>query len=217
MVIKQVLFNHKGGRYFYRVHNDKIGKLCLGKFNTLKGYLNFVLEKCPNEYFNDGPRSSCLKFNLVSNLIEVTGHEVSSLAGHGLEVNKDRFFDSHSRVQTFMLENDKSTLAMEVPIWLMPNEIAGYKTLFKSDDILTGHIDILRIDDDKIWIWDYKPNAHKEKYASTQTFFYAYMLSKRTGIPLASFRCGYFDHRFAFIYKPEEEFLLGLNKQKVLV
>jgi len=116
-----------------------------------------------------------------------------------------------------MLENDGTTLAMEIPIWLMPNELAGYKTLFKSEEILTGHIDILRVEDGKIWIWDYKPNANKEKYATTQTFFYALMLSKRTGIDLDKFRCGYFDQNFSYVYKPEKELLLKLNQQRLLV
>ncbi|MFH1593058.1 MAG: PD-(D/E)XK nuclease family protein [Candidatus Woesearchaeota archaeon] len=217
MVIKQVYFNHKGGLYVYRVHNEKVGKLCSGDFGPLKDYLHSMLNKCPNEYFNGGPRGSCLRFNLVENAVEVAGHEVSTLTRYGLDVNKDRFKDRHSKVQAFMLENDQSTLAMEIPIWLMPNELVGYKTLFKCDDVLTGHIDILRVEGDKIWVWDYKPNANKEKYATTQTFFYAYMLSKRTGISLDNFRCGYFDHNFAYVYRPERELLLKLNRQQSLV
>ncbi|MBU4503046.1 MAG: PD-(D/E)XK nuclease family protein [Nanoarchaeota archaeon] len=76
---------------------------------------------------------------------------------------------------------------------------------------MTGHIDILRIEDEKIWVWDYKPNAHKEKYASTQTYFYALMLSKRTGIPLDDFRCGYFDQNHAFAFKPEEKIISNIK------
>ena len=75
----------------------------------------------------------------------------------------------------------------------------------------------LRVEGKNIWVWDYKPNANKEKYAPTQIFFYAYMLSRRTGIPLENFRCGYFDHKFAFAYKPERELILKLNKQRILV
>ena len=78
---------------------------------------------------------------------------------------------------------------------------------------MTGHIDILRVDDDKVWIWDYKPNAHKEKFASTQVFFYALMLSKRTSIPLENFRCGYFDSSYAYLFKPE---ISAVRKNKVL-
>ena len=87
----------------------------------------------------------------------------------------------------------------------MPSELPNYKRIFNSDEPLTGHIDVLQIEDDKIWVWDYKPNAQLEKYATTQTFFYALMLSKRTGIPLDNFRCGYFDENVAYLFKPDED------------
>lgn len=217
MGIKEVFFNHKGGLYVYRLNKDKIDELCSDKFASLKEYLDFMIKNCPNHYFNGGPRGSCLKFKLVDDVLEVAGHEVSSLAMYGLEVNNGRFNDAHSKVQTFMLEHDKTTIAMEIPIWLMPDELAGYKQLFKSTDVLTGHIDLIRIEDGHVFIWDYKPNARREKYASTQIFFYAYMLSKRTGIPLDKFRCGYFDKNFTFVFKPDESFLHRLNEQATLL
>ncbi len=216
-MIKEVLLNHRGGNYIYRVNCDKLDKLCNGHFVSLKTYLNFIVKNCPNPFFNNGPRSSLLKFKLLNDVMEVAGHEVSTLARYGLEINKDRFSDAHSKVQVFMLEHDKNTLAMEVPIWLMPNELAGYKKFFNDEEILTGHIDILRVKDEKIWIWDYKPDAKKEKYASTQIFFYAYMLSKRTGINLDKIRCGYFDRNFTFVFKPLESYLYKLNEQKNLI
>ncbi len=216
MVIQHLLFNHKGGTYYYRVNEAKLNALCKGSFSQLSTYLRGMFNNCPNEYFNYGPRGSCLKFEFVDDLISVAGHEVSTLAGLGLKVNNERFNDNHSKVQVFMLENDKTTIAMEVPIWLQSNELGCYNEMFNSSDPLTGHIDVLRIEDGKIWIWDYKPNAHREKYASTQIFFYALMLSKRTRIPLEKFRCGYFDQNYAFLFKPEEDFLLKINKQRRL-
>lgn len=217
MVIKQTFLNHKGGIYIYRLHEPKLNKLCKENgFNKLKQYLESVFSKCPNELFNNGPRGSCLKFQLIDGLNNVSGHEVSTLAKLGLDVNKDRFRDNHSKVQVCMLENDKTTIAMEVPIWLNPKEFAAYEHVFKSKENLTGHIDVLRIENGHVWIWDYKPNAQKEKYAATQIFFYALMLSKRTGIPLEEFRCGYFDQHHSYLFKPSEDSLLRLNKQKSL-
>jgi len=116
-------------------------------------------------------------------------------------------------VQVFMLENDGSTIAMEVPLWITPEEMD--EGLIKIDEPLTGHIDVLRIEGGRIWIWDYKPNASLEKFASTQVFMYAYMLSKRTGIPLDSFRCGYFDSANAYIFKPNISFLKSSLRQFV--
>lgn len=110
-----------------------------------------------------------------------------------------------------MLENDKKSIAIEVPLWLHSHELKDYKKYFNSDEPLTGHIDLLRIQDNKIWIWDYKPNAEKEKFATTQTYFYALMLSKRTGIPLKHFMCGYFDKNYAFTFKPQQKHITNLK------
>lgn len=162
-----------------------------------------MFDDCPHDLFNSGPRGSALKFKVpdldVSCLME---HEVCALAELGLKYNAERYKSNHSKVQMFMLENDKKSIALEVPIWLRSSEIDNFSELFNCTEPLTGHIDVLRIEDDKVWVWDYKPNAHREKYATTQTYFYALMLSLRTGIPLEKFRCGYFDQNYAFVFKP---------------
>jgi len=113
-----------------------------------------------------------------------------------------KFRTAHSNVQMFMLQNDDKTISIELPIWLLEHELQDYYAILASRDALTGHIDALRIEDGKVWVWDYKPRAAKEKYASTQVQFYALMLSQRTGIPMERFRCGYFDEDTAFIFKP---------------
>ena len=203
-IIRSKNLQHSGGFYIYRLHDLKLNRLCNNGLDSLRNYLNEVFEKRPDGYFNSGPRSSTLKFKLPVNLIEVNGHEVSLLAKHGLKEYKERFQQAHPRVQVFMLENDNSTIAMEVPLWITSNEIEDYHNLLNSNEPLTGHIDVLRVDDNKVWIWDYKPNAHREKYAATQVYFYALMMSKRTGIDLDNFRCGYFDHNYAYMFKPDE-------------
>lgn len=159
-----------------------------------------MFKECPHNYFNGGPRGSGLKHKLNCDLIEIKGHEVSALAKLGSEEYLERYSTSHSRVQVFMLENDRATIATEVPIWLTNEEL----DFFNIKQPLTGHIDILRIDDGNIWVWDYKPNARSEKYAATQVYFYALMLSKRTGINLDKFRCGYFDENVVFMFKPSK-------------
>ena len=207
LTIRQKVLGHSGGFYCYRLHAHKLKKLCNG-FTPLAEYLQTVFDQCPDQYFNSGPRSSALKFRLPLAPNYVAGHEVSTLASWGLLQNKERYRDAHSKVQMFMLENDNNTIAMEVPLWLHAHEFDGYQTIFQSNEPLSGHIDVLRLEDEKIWIWDYKPNAHKEKYAATQVYFYAIMLSKRTGIPLEQFRCGYFDHNHSYVFKPEQNILL---------
>ena len=202
MVDKTIL--HKslkhGWWYHYRVHDPKTRQLCCKGLSSIDTYLHQVLDKCPDEYFASGPRSSSLKMKFEVELAKTRGHEVCELAVQGLE--QDRFGTAHTNVQMFMLQHDNKTISIEVPIWIMPDELPHYNDFFNSKDTLTGHIDALRIEDDLVWVWDYKPNAHREKYASTQTNFYAIMLSQRTGIPIEKFRCGYFDDEQAFIFKP---------------
>ena len=205
--IQSVSFKH-GWFYQYKVHTEKSENLTKQEFSSLNSYLLDMFTSCPHGYFNSGPRGSRLKFKVPNlNCSCLTGHEVSSLARLGLEQNAARYKQDHPKVQVFMLENDNQTIAMEVPIWMMPDELDCFRPLLKSDEPLTGHIDVLRIQDGKVWIWDYKPNAHLEKYASTQTYFYALMLSGRTGIPLEKFRCGYFDKYYAYVFKPELDLL----------
>jgi hypothetical protein len=178
-MIKHVSLDH-GWFYHYRLHNAKIDLLQNNGFSSLHKYLHTVFDKCPQEPFLTGPRSSQLKFDLGIRPRQIDNHEVSMLAKEGLHWNK--YKDAHSNVQVFMLS-------------------------YASKEPLSGHIDALRLEDDKLWIWDYKPHAIKEKYASTQTFFYALMLSKRTGIPLDNFMCGYFDDTTSFVFKPHEKYL----------
>ena len=199
MVIKKLVLDHKGGFYFYRAHQSKIDKLCSNGFSVLKDYIEDMFWNCPNKYFQDGPRGSKLKFKLNSSLNQLSGHEMSLLASMGLTNYKDRYKTNHSKVQVFMLENDDKTIAVEVPVWIYGKELNGI-----NSETITGHIDVLRIENDKVWIWDYKPKAIEEKYAATQTYFYSLMLSKRTGIDLDNFRCGYFDDRHAFVFDPSK-------------
>ena len=202
-MIKKTFLNHKGGLYFYRVHQTKTDKLCANGLSGLRDFMDDMFFRCPDEYFHKGPRSSNLKISLNNlDLRQISGHEISNLASLGLKHNKDKFRDNHSKVQVFMLENDDKTIAMEVPVWLNDKEFENFLRTFRSDEPLTGHIDILRVEDDKIWVWDYKPKSMEEKFASTQIYFYCLMLSNRTGIPLEKFRCGYFDDRVAFMFDP---------------
>ncbi|MFT4261132.1 MAG: PD-(D/E)XK nuclease family protein [Candidatus Woesearchaeota archaeon] len=186
-----------GGYYFYKIHKPKLERL--NPHENLKKFLLEMLENCPDENFEKGPRSSILKFDLKPNLKQ-TKHPVNYLARIGLE--SDYYGNAHLNVQMFMLAYDKNTVAIEVPLWLKPEELQNYQEFFNSNLPLSGHIDALSIDEGKIWIWDYKPNAHREKYATTQTFFYALMLSKRTGIPLKNFMCGYFDDKNTYVFDP---------------
>jgi len=192
-------FKH-GWFYHYRIHEPKTETLCSNGFSPLNHYLHQVLTNCPDEYFEKGPRGSGIKKSLDIDMKKIKGHEVSELARLGLE--SEKFNTAHTNVQMFMLQHDDKTISIEVPIWMLEDELPDFNKLLESRDALSGHIDALRIEDGNIWIWDYKPNAIKERFAATQVQFYSLMLSKRTGIPIDKFRCGYFDDELAFVFKP---------------
>lgn len=201
-MIKRKTFNH-GWWYSYCLHNEKASELGNG-FSSLHSYLHNMFDRCPNEYFQNGPRGSKLKFPAPNLKVEHhKEHNICQLAKNALEINAERFNSDHLKVQMFMLENDNRTIAIEVPVWLLPSEFERFGSYFKGSEHLTGHIDLLNFEKGKIWVWDYKPGASREKYAATQTLFYAVMLSKRTGIPLEKFMCGWFDSANAYTFKPE--------------
>ena len=199
-MIKQAFFKH-GWYYLYRIHSKKLNQIPV-EYKNLKIYLNDMLDNCPNKYFEIGPRGSQTRIKLDNLKIhKIEGHEVCNLAKQAL--NTDIKQTPHNKVQNYFLQNDKKTIAVEAPIWLKKEELKNFKEMFNSEYPLTGHIDLIRNEDNHIWIWDYKPNAEKEKYASTQVCLYTIMLSKRTNIPLEKFKCGYFNEKIAFIFKPQ--------------
>jgi len=200
-MIQHLSLKH-GWFYHYRVHKDKVAELC-AEFPTLAGFLQNMLVKgaCPDAPFNEGPRSSSLRFPVDVDIKKVA-HPITQMAAAALV--EGRYSTAHSNVQVFLLQHDKSTIAVEVPLWWMTEEMGSHSTIIPGADTgpLSGHIDVLSVEDGNIWVWDYKPGARKEKYASTQTYYYALMLAERTGVPLDRIRCGWFDEKDAYVFQP---------------
>lgn len=105
-------------------------------------------------------------------------------------------------VQEFMLINDSSTVAIELPVWLYEKGL---------DKRLSGHIDVLQVRQGRIFIPDYKPNAEKENEHKviSQLYWYATGLSFRARIPLGMFRCAWFDENGYFEFDPSGVEILG--------
>ena len=105
-----------------------------------------------------------------------------------------------------MLLNDSVTVATEVPVYLLPEDIRhlkslGFKIPFNDSITLTGHIDALQVRNGAIHILDYKPNAKYEKPIEQLTL-YALALSRRTGLRLYDFKCAWFDENHYFEFYP---------------
>lgn len=197
-MIQHAAFKH-GWFYHYRLHIPRT-QMLLTDYPELQLFLQQVFTHCPHEKFLCGPRSSKLRFLVPVEIIEVPGHELCSIAAASLEYGK--YHTAHTNVEMGLLSADVKTISVEVPLWLDSHELEHYETIFGTTEPLTGHIDILRVENGKVWIWDYKPAAAKEKWAATQLNTYATMLSKRTGIELSNIMCGYFDDETSYVFKP---------------
>jgi ATP-dependent exoDNAse (exonuclease V) beta subunit len=106
-----------------------------------------------------------------------------------------------------MLATDSVTVAIEVPVYLTPEDIAhmqqelGFAIPLLPETTVTGHIDLVQIRNGRIHILDYKPNAVRDK-PITQLMVYALALSRRTGLRLYDFVCAWFDERHYFEFYP---------------
>jgi ATP-dependent exoDNAse (exonuclease V) beta subunit len=119
--------------------------------------------------------------------------------------NKDR----HPSVQDFMLANDSSTIACEVPVYLTAEEIVYYKAagffvaLPESTRPITGHIDLVQARNGFIHLLDYKPMARQIDPVD-QLVVYALALASRTRLPVKAFKCAWFDELDYFEFFPLE-------------
>jgi ATP-dependent exoDNAse (exonuclease V) beta subunit len=191
--------------YNLKYHDLKLN-LAAKKFPELRRYIKEVFDGRHHELFRkESPRCSCLKIDIkprkspkYNNALKLTEYALA-LA----KTNKER----HERVQDFMLLNDSATIAVELPIYLHPNELTKrQQSAYGIDlsDTLTGHIDILQVRFNQIHMLDYKPDAKKsDRKAVEQVFLYALALTKRTNIPLEKFTCAYFDEQNYYQFNPE--------------
>ena len=206
-VIFSKKFNHQQV-YTFKYHTLKLN--IAGKsFPNLKNYLQNIPKKCPDEVFQSGPRCSELRIDIKPR--KITKHnnapKLAELAIILAKTNRER----HEKVEDFMLINDSATIAVEVPVYLYPDEMPRPSGRGASDgktiaplfqevgpisEPLSGHIDLIQVRFNRIHVLDYKPDARKtDRKAAEQVFLYALALSKRTNIPLNKFTCAYFDEK----------------------
>jgi hypothetical protein len=194
-MIRHKSFGH-GWWYHYRLHEENAARHCADGLSPLHAYLSGLFDECPDEKFLIGPRCSRLRLPFDAEIHRVKHHQLSRLAA--LAGGR---WSAHTEVELALLNHDPKTVASEVPLWLDPHEHELVLRLGVPGS-LTGHVDILRVEEGKVWVWDYKPGASKERFAATQTWAYAVMLAQRTGLPLDAFRCGWFDEKDAFVFEP---------------
>ena len=116
--------------------------------------------------------------------------------------------EKHTAIQDFMLINDSTTIAVEVPVYLTNWDVGYYRNqkgfifpLSNYTTPITGHIDLLQIRNGLIHILDYKPDAEKQNPIEQLTI-YAMSLSRKLNLPLKDFKCAWFDESNYYEFFP---------------
>lgn len=187
------IFKHSGLLYNFKYHKGKLNLFC--KFKGLKEFITNLSKGVNNKLFSSSNnRCSIINSNVNVNIKTFENTKLNKNIGHALKSvksNKKR----HSIIENFMLNCDRDTIAIEVPVWYWDK---------KQNTGIHGHIDILQIKYGKIWILDYKPNAHKENINKvvSQLWNYALALSFRSNIKLEDIKCAWFDENKIFTFDP---------------
>ena len=180
------------------------------RFAPLASFLERVPDQCPHALFRASARASqaASAFIADSKRIAIPKENTATrMAALVLPTTGDNHA-RHAALQRFMLANDSTTVAVEVPIWLHAEDIAAIERRWGIELLpqaatapsegearsITGHIDFLQIRNGAIHILDYKPDATTGK-PFAQLTLYALALSHLTGIPLFDFKCAWFNER----------------------
>jgi transposase-like protein len=151
-------------------------------------------------------RSSKSRFEILPLTRMEKQNLANDLAALGLLLAR-KTRDRHPSIQDFMLANDSSTVACEVPVYLTAEEIGYYKskgffvTLPESKKPITGHIDVVQARNGFIHLLDYKPKA-REIDPVNQLVVYALAFASRTRLPVKVFKCAWFDEKDYFEFFP---------------
>jgi hypothetical protein len=195
MSIKVKSLEHHQFYIRYRLHIGNMNLVPAG----LQAFLLGIFDSIPQELFTHPENPGCSGMRILPEveMRESRDHLIIGLAQKSREHTK--FKSRHENLQQWFLLNDPNAVVAELPVWMDELESKEHLDLCHP---LTGHIDLLRCTDARIEIWDYKPNARREKWAKAQVWLYARLLSLRAGVPLKDIVCGYFDESVAFMFDP---------------
>ena len=108
-------FEHENLDYEFMYHKYKLEVLIKEHFPGLARYITSFERGCPDTFFEVGARCSKPKFKVqvdakkrINLACKMVGFAVQAAIN-----NRER----HKMVETFMLINDRATIACEVPVW----------------------------------------------------------------------------------------------------
>jgi len=162
--------------YPFTVHNLKLN-FYSKQFPQLRRYIRWIERSLPTKMFLSGPRASSIEIDYITQLKQKDNlaPELTRLA---LSIQQKRQ-SAHEAIEQFFLINDSTTVCSELPVFINPKEMDS----IDINSPLTGHIDLIQIRYNTLYILDYKPNLkHPEQYSS-QLQLYKKALHKRTTIP----------------------------------
>jgi transposase-like protein len=188
--------------YKFEYHRPKLAMLRQGREHTrLAGVADFLErapKDCPHELFRHSERASQKGADFIdaSRLIVVEQENFATrMAGLVIPtVGNNRL--RHEALQRFMLANDSTTLAIEVPIWLPPADILELERehgiLLRGPDAprdasITGHIDFLQVRNGAVHILDYKPDARTNKPIAQLTIYALALTRLVPGLKLGNY------------------------------
>ena len=184
-------FEHENLDYLFMYHKYKLYALACEDFQGLANYIKSFERGCPDVFFEVGERCSKPIFRVQANASRKM-NLACKMAAFALQACRKNL-ERHKLVEKFMLINDKATIACEVPVWYWDKKI---------DAGITGHIDMIQVRNNLVYMLDFKPNASKDKKAINQLYHYASALSYRTKVPLDKIRCAWFDEESYYEYAP---------------
>jgi transposase-like protein len=171
-----------------------VGATSTSRFSALADFLESIPTTCPHDLFQreDGSRGSQLAadFLALDKLIVVKKQNAATDTAALIVPAVGSNYERHPKLQRFILANDSTTVAVEIPVWLAQDDIATLETehgirLLSEDaeSSITGHIDFLQVRNGAVHILDYKPDARTNKPIAQFTI-YALALSRLAGIKL---------------------------------
>jgi len=223
-IIRTVKLYHRQ-TYEFSYHRAKLAFLRNGtlddrrngdtRFAPLADFLDRASHARPDDLFRreDGARCSQLDpgFLKIDRLTVLekqnTATDTAALIIPSVGSNHDR----HPKLQRFMLANDSATLAVEVPIWLVEDDIAMLEEMYgvtivpkepihparpsrgHKPRFITGHIDFLQARNGAIHILDYKPDARTNKPIAQLTIYALALTRLVPGLRLFDIKCGWFN------------------------
>ena len=191
-------------------------------FQKLREYLaRITTDRFPHHIFSNIPnhpdgkkrsekcreqRISQLTFDTLPFLRTEKCNQANKSAELALKTAKNNR-ERHQIIQNFMLINDTTTTAVEVPVYLTGDDIKYFQKrnftlpMENQPTPVTGHIDILQIRNNLIHILDYKPDAQKTRPVHQLTL-YALSLASRLQIPLKQIKTAWFDNKNYYEFFP---------------